>query len=135
VEAIWPATVSPDWYQPQGKNFIRLDPEREHAYIAVTTSLAAANVGTIYRGKLYVSLALSNQISALAPNGTELTRYQSAPGDAVPLDSPAGIAFDSRTKSLLIVNHAIFTANPAHFAVLRLFVGNPGNPLDKPILP
>ena len=41
----------------------------------------------------------------------------------------------SRTKSLLIVNHAIFTANAAHFAVLRMFVGNPGNPLEKPILP
>ena len=152
---------------PFGTNGIRLDPEREHAYVAVTTSLAAPNVGTIYRlplvnapaaadlevvhaytaneapdqlafdthGNLYVSLALSNQISVLSANGTELTRFQSAPGDAIPLDSPAGIAFDSRTKSLLIVNHAIFTANPAHFAVLRMFVGNPGNPLDKPILP
>lgn len=152
---------------PFGTNGIRLDPEREHAYIVVTTSATAPNVGTIYRlplvnaptaadlevvhaytaneapdqlafdtcGKLYVSLALSNQISVLAPNGTELTRYQSAPGDAIPLDAPAAIAFDSRTKSLLIVNHAIFSANPAHFAVLRMYVGNPGNPLDKPILP
>src|SRR5581483_5208673 len=57
-------------------------------------------------GKLYVSLALSNQISVLAPDGAEVTRYQSAPGDAIPLDAPAGIAFDSRSKSLLIVNHA-----------------------------
>jgi len=153
---------------PFGTNGIRLDTEREHAYIAVTTSVADPNVGTIYRlplvnaptaadlevvhaytageapdqlafdthGNLYVSLAFSNQISVLSPNGTELTRYQSAPGDAIPLDNPAGIAFDSRTKSLLIVNHAIFNPNPAaHFAVLRMFVGNSGNPLDKPILP
>lgn len=149
---------------PFGTNGIRLDPEREHVYIAVSTYAGAPNVGTIYRlplvaaptaaqlqvfheytasevpdqlafdnnGKLYVSLALSNQLSVLAPNGSEITRYQSAPGDAVPLDAPAGIAFDSRSKSLLIVNHALFTANPAHFAVLRLFVGNPGDPLEQP---
>jgi sugar lactone lactonase YvrE len=154
-------------FMPFGANGIRLDTEREHAYIVVTTSAAAPNIGTIYRlplvnaptaadlevfhtypnfeapdqiafdthGNLYVALALSNQISKLAPNGTELTRFQSAPGDAIPLDAPAAIAFDSRTKSLLIVNHAIFSANPAHFAVLRMFVDNPGNPLDKPILP
>src|SRR5581483_10991092 len=83
-------------------------------------------------GKLYVSLALSNQISVLAPDGAEVTRYQSAPGDAIPLDAPAGIAFDSRSKSLLIVNHALFTADPAHFAVLQMYVGNPGNPLETP---
>jgi sugar lactone lactonase YvrE len=154
-------------FMPFGPNGIRLDTEREKVYIAVSTSVTAPSVGTIYRlplvnaptaadlevfhaytasevpdqlafdshGNLYVSLALSNQISKLAPNGTELTRYQSAPGDSIQLDAPAGIAFDSRTKSLLIVNHAIFTGDPAHFAVLRMFVGNPGNPLDKPILP
>ncbi|MGH9755214.1 MAG: SMP-30/gluconolactonase/LRE family protein [Blastocatellia bacterium] len=156
-----------DGFLPFGANGIRLNPEREHVYIAVSTSAAAPNVGTIYRlplvnapiaadlevvhaytagetpdqvafdtqGNLYVTLALSNQISKLAPNGTELARFQSAPGDAIPLDAPAAIAFDSRTKSLLIVNHAILSANPAHFAVLRMFVGNPGNPLDKPLLP
>ena len=59
----------------------------------------------------------------------------SAPGDAIPHDAPAAIAFDSRSKSPLILNHEILSANPAHFAVLRMFVGNPGNPLDKPILP
>jgi sugar lactone lactonase YvrE len=87
------------------------------------------------QGNLYVSLALTNQISVLAPNGTELTRYQSALGDEIPLDAPAGIAFDSRTKSLLIANHAIFSANPAHYSVLRLYTGNPGNPLDTPVVP
>jgi sugar lactone lactonase YvrE len=149
---------------PFGTNGIRLDPQREHIYIVVSTYAGAPNVGTIYRlplvaaptaadlevfyaytasevpdqlafdnqGNLYVSLALSNQISVLAPDGTEMTRYQSAPGDAVPLDAPAGIAFDSRSKSLLIVNHALFTANPAHFAVLQMFVGNSGDPLEQP---
>jgi sugar lactone lactonase YvrE len=149
---------------PFGTNGMRFDPQREHAYIVVSTYAGAPNVGTIYRlplvaapsaadlevfheytasevpdqlafdnhGNLYVSLALSNQISLLAPNGSELTRYQSAPGDAVPLDAPAAIAFDSRSKSLLIVNHALFTADPAHFAVLRMYVGNAGDPLEQP---
>ena len=86
-------------------------------------------------GNLYVSLALSNQISVLAPNGAEMTRLQSAGTDAIPLDSPAGIAFDSRTKSLLIANHAILSGNPAHFAVLKTFVSDAGDPLEEPFLP
>lgn len=86
-------------------------------------------------GELYVSLALSNQISILASDGTELARLQSAPGDDIPLDNPAGIAFDSRTKSLLIANHALLSGNPAHFAVLQAAVGDPGDPLVEPNLP
>ena len=86
-------------------------------------------------GKLYVSLALSNQISVLNEDGTESMRISSMPGDAIPLDNPAGIAFDSASKSLLIVNHALLSGNPAHFAVLKLYAGDPGNPLEKPFLP
>jgi sugar lactone lactonase YvrE len=80
---------------PFGTNGLRLDPSRQHVYVAVSTSFAQPNVGTIYRvplvdapaqsdlavvhqyvafelpdqlafgndGKIYVSLALSNQIS------------------------------------------------------------------------
>ena len=87
------------------------------------------------QGELYVTLALTNQISVLASGGTELTRIQSAPGDDIPLDGPAGIAFDSRTKSLLIANHAPFSMDPNHFAVLQVFVGDPGNALAAPCVP
>ena len=87
------------------------------------------------RGDLYVSLALSNQISVLASDGVETARYGSAPGDAIPLDNPAAIAFDARTKSLLIVNHALLSGNPANFAVLRMAAGDPGAPLFEPVLP
>lgn len=86
-------------------------------------------------GDLYVSLALTNQISILRPDGTERTRIETQPGDPIPLDAPAGIAFDKATKTLLIVNHALLTGNPAHFAVLQVHVGDPGNPLVKPDLP
>jgi sugar lactone lactonase YvrE len=87
------------------------------------------------KGDLYVSLAAANQVSVLSHDGTERVRLQSAAGDDTPLDAPAGLAFDSRTRSLLIVNHALFTGNPAHFAVLRAFVGDPGDPLVQPALP
>ena len=86
-------------------------------------------------GELYVTLALSNQLSILATDGTEISRLQSAPGDDIPLDNPAGIAFDSRTQSLLIANHALLSGNPAHFAVLQAFVSDPGDPLEQPFLP
>ena len=87
------------------------------------------------RGSLYISLALSNQISVLASNGAETARYANAPGDAIPLDNPAGIAFDARTKSLLIVNHALLSGNPANFAVLQMAADDPGAPLFEPVLP
>jgi sugar lactone lactonase YvrE len=84
------------------------------------------------RGDLYVSLAVSNQISVLSPNGVEKMRIASAPTDSIPLDSPAGIAFDASSKSLLIANHALLSGNPANFAVLKVFVNDPGDELVQP---
>ena len=82
-------------------------------------------------GKLYVTLAFSNQISILTPGGGE-TRISSAPGDDIPMAAPAAIAFDASTKSLLLSNHALFTGNPAHMAVLRIFVNDEGDELEAP---
>jgi DNA-binding beta-propeller fold protein YncE len=84
------------------------------------------------RGDLYVSLAFSNQISVLSPSGVETMRIASAPTDTIPLDSPAGIAFDARTQSLLIANHALLSGNPANFAVLKVVVNDPGDKLVQP---
>jgi len=83
-------------------------------------------------GKLFVSLALSNQIGVLSASGVELTRISSPLGAALPLDAPAAIAFDTRSKSLLVANHALLTGDPAHFAVLKIYVGDPGDPLEMP---
>jgi sugar lactone lactonase YvrE len=149
---------------PFGPNGIRLDPEREHLYMALTTSPGNPGLGIIYRlplvnsplpadlevfhqyamaegpdqiafandGKLYVTLAFTNEISFLSTSGAELGRIQSQPGDDVPLDNPAGIAFDSRSKSVFVVNHALLSGDPAHFAVLSVYVGDPGDPLSQP---
>ena len=83
-------------------------------------------------GELYVSLAFSNEISIVVPGVGELVRIASQPGDEVPLDNPAAIAFDSSTKSLLVANHALLSGNPANFAILSIYVGDPGDPLSQP---
>lgn len=86
-------------------------------------------------GDLYVTLAAANEISVLAPDGTETARIASTPSDAIPLDAPANIAFDNSSKSLLVTNHASIIPNPAHFAVLKVFVADTADPLAEPILP
>lgn len=83
-------------------------------------------------GTLYVTLAGSSQISVVGTDGVELTRISSQPSDDIPLDGPAGLVFDSRTKSVLVCNHAPFSGMPEHFAVLKVYVGAPGDPLSKP---
>jgi sugar lactone lactonase YvrE len=83
-------------------------------------------------GTLYVTLAFSNQISFISPAAVELGRIMSQPTDPVPLDNPAGIAFDSRSKSVFVSNHALLSGDPAHFAVLKVYVGDPGDPLSQP---
>jgi len=78
-------------------------------------------------GRLYVSLAGSNQIAVLAQDGAEITRISGPAGSPIPFDGPATMAFDDASKSLLVANHAIF-GNPAHQAILRVFVGEKGDP-------
>ena len=53
--------------------------------------------------------------------GAELTRIGGPAGSSIPLDNPAGVAFDDARRSLLVANHTIF-GDPAHFAALRIFV-------------
>lgn len=84
-------------------------------------------------GDLYVTLAVSNQISLLAPAGWEVGRISGPAGSSVPLDAPANVAFDGH-GSLLVTNHAIFSQDPAHFGVLRIVANDPGLPLFKPYL-
>lgn len=86
-------------------------------------------------GDIYVTLAAANAVSVLDPSGAEVTRIVSTSSSPIPLDAPANVAFESWTSTLLIVNHAVFTANPDHFAVLKVWVGDAGDPLEKPSIP
>ena len=38
----------------------------------------------------------------------------------------------SRSKSVFVVNHALLSGDPAHFAVLSVYVGDPADPLSQP---
>jgi hypothetical protein len=91
-------------------------------------------------GKLYVALAASNQISVLRPDGTEEARYggpAANPGgalDPLPYANPSAFAFNDKTRSLLMTNHAIFFPAPADafFAVIDVYVGDKGDKLATP---
>ena len=93
-------------------------------------------------GKLYVALAGYNQISVLRPDGTEEARYSgpaanpSNPSSPLPWANPSAIAFDDKTRSLLVNNHAIFFPNPAPlFAVFDVFVDDKADKLAEPHVP
>ena len=78
-------------------------------------------------GNLYVSLAGSSQIAVLDEDGAEIRRISGPVGSPIALDGPATMAFDDASKSLLVANHAIF-GDPSDFAVLKIYVGEKGDP-------
>jgi len=89
-------------------------------------------------GQLYVVLAGANAISILDIDGqtgqaTEQQRLTGPTNSPIPYVQPANIAFDNRTHSLLVTNHAIFAPLPHNlFAVLKVFVDAEGDPLAQP---
>lgn len=90
-------------------------------------------------GKLYVALAGTNQISILDLATGDEMRFPPDPIaneiQEIPYDMPASIDFDDARRSILFTNHSYFTANPNHWAVLRVFVDDVGLPLIAPDLP
>ena len=93
-------------------------------------------------GKLYVALAVTNQISVLRPDATEeLPRYSgpAATGDPskpLPWANPSAIAFNDKTRSLLVANHAIFYPNASDFfAIFDVFVDDKADHLARPNIP
>ncbi len=85
-------------------------------------------------GNVYVALAGANQVLLLSPQFTEIAR---APADPVanqalpvPLDGPASIAFLG--DRLLVTNHSPIRGDPASWAILDVFAGEPGLPLNYP---
>jgi sugar lactone lactonase YvrE len=82
-------------------------------------------------GRLYVPLAGgANQIAVLAPDGSELERFPSSPGDGengspVPFDTPSSARF---LGTRLIVANQSFSGNRDHQALLDVEVGEAGLP-------
>ena len=88
----------------------------------------AAPDGIIFghSGRLYVTLAGTNQISILDPGGTELSRFPTAPENArqeVPWDTPASLVLNGR-GSLLVTNQSYINAIPEHWVVFETWVGD-----------
>src|SRR6266851_2394648 len=89
----------------------------------------ASGIAFAESGNLYVALIGTNQIAVLDPAGNEIRRISS------PLfDSPWGLAFMGR--SLLVTNADIQPIEtPANWQVLKVFVGESGLPLNRPLHP
>ena len=92
-------------------------------------------------GRLYVTLAGTNQVSVLSANGAEQKRYSGPAvrngGGTVPWDAPASVAVDPVTSSLLVVNHALVTGfvDPSRFVVFDVFVDDRPVTLKRPVVP
>jgi sugar lactone lactonase YvrE len=88
-------------------------------------------------GKIYLPISnpLVCQIQVVDPELGQVVqriRGKSTYG-GIPLDGPASVAF--RGTELLITNHALFSDDPRHWAILSLDVGQQGLPLLYPVLP
>jgi hypothetical protein len=88
-------------------------------------------------GRVYVALAVANQLLVLSPTGEELARVPATPADnammEVPFDGPASAAFLG--QRLLVTNQTSpvgGSGNPDHWAVLDVYAGERGLPLYRP---
>lgn len=105
--------------------------ELVHAY---TEGEAPDGIALGASGRIYVALQRPSAISVLGRDGAEVARLEGPRGSDIAYDAPANMEFDER-GSLLVTNHALFTGNPASFAVLRVFVDDRGAPARIPHLP
>ena len=77
-------------------------------------------------GRIYMTLLLANQIAVIAPGGLELERFPGEPmsgdnGSAVPFDNPSSAMFLGRR--LMVANQSFLSGDPAHQAILDVFIG------------
>lgn len=90
-------------------------------------------------GRVYVALAGTggNAVAVISPRGRQIARVPPSEFEnqqmEVPFDQPASAAFLGRR--VLVTNHALFSRNPDHYAVLDVFAGERGLRLFRPTLP
>lgn len=112
-----------------------------HTYNFADTGSGPDGIAFGKSGDLYVALAGTSKISVLRADGTEQTKYSGPaqnpanPGnDPLPWANPANIAFNNKTQSLLVTNHASLTGLPDPsplFAVFDVFVNDKAGKLFK----
>ena len=111
----------------------------------------AAGIAFGKSGKLYVALLAKNQVSILAPDGSEQARFPSPAENAereVPFSGPFGVAFDGR-GSLLVANIGEPTLgygpdgspppgglpSSSSWAVFDIYVNDTASRLIRPVIP
>lgn len=112
-----------------------------HTYNFADTGSGPDGIAFGKSGDLYVALAGTSKISVLREDGTEETKYSGPaqnPADPahnpLPWANPANIAFNNKTKSLLVTNHASLTGLPDPsflFAIFDVFVNDKAGKLFK----
>lgn len=116
--------------QPDGK------PGRLQQFYVAQSADAPGGIGFAKSGDLYVSLSGSNAIAQVGPDGKEKARFPDPVTNTTykpPLDSPLDVAF--RGNSLLVANSSYLSNSSANFALLDVFVGEPGYEPLRPKVP
>jgi sugar lactone lactonase YvrE len=101
-------------------------------YVAQSAD-APGGMGFAKSGDLYVTLSGSNAIAQVGPDGKEKARFPDPVTNMTftpPLDSPLDVAF--RGNSLLVANSAFLSNSASSFAILDVFVGEPGYDVLRP---
>ncbi len=79
-------------------------------------------------GRIYITLLVANQIAVVAADGTEIGRFPAGPGgengSPIPFDNPSSAMFAGRR--LLVANQSFLTGDPAHQAILDVWIGERG---------
>ncbi|MEA2493820.1 MAG: hypothetical protein QOJ29_1731 [Thermoleophilaceae bacterium] len=122
---IWKLPIRPD-----GK-----PGELQQFYVAQSAD-APGGIGFAKSGDIYVTLSGSNAVAQIGPDGKEKARFPDPVTNATftpPLDSPLDVAF--RGNSLLVANSAYLSNTASSFALLDVFVGEPGYEPLRPKLP
>lgn len=104
-------------------------------YVAQSAD-APGGMGFAKSGDMYVTLSGSNAIAQIGPDGKEKARFPDPVTNMTftpPLDSPLDVAF--RGNSLLVANSAFLSNSASSFALLDVFVGEPGYDVLRPKVP
>jgi sugar lactone lactonase YvrE len=98
-----------------------------HKYDQADTGAGPDGIAFGRSGELYVALAGASKISLLNAAGDQITKLSGPaqraanPSNPLPWANPANIAFNNKTQSLLVTNHASLTGLPDPSPLFAIF--------------
>jgi sugar lactone lactonase YvrE len=113
---LWKLPIGPDGKAGTLKEF----------YVAQSAD-APGGIAFAKSGNLYVNLTGSSQIAELSPDGKETARFPDPVANQAgqpPLDGPIDVAYHG--DSLLVANSAYVSNSSSSWALVDVFVGEPG---------